>query len=237
MLSRVSAPLRLLKRRLTLRFLDREEARFERGLVPGTGGVVAATDLTVRSGDASEGHAYVAEHPRVIALWMRTISDRASFTLVDLGSGKGRVLVAGARGGFRKVVGVEHAQELHEAAMLNVEGLLTRSSQPIQLVLGDAGGYEYPHEPLVVHLNNPFGEQTMGRVIEKLTSSYEAQPRPIIVVYQQAQVEDDPTRNVDLLGAVPFLRPRPIHRSMLDRSILKSWRVDVFVSPEAATMP
>jgi hypothetical protein len=200
--------------------------------VPGTGGSVSTAELTVHSGAPSHGHSYVAEHPRVIRLWMRAISDPAVFTLVDLGSGKGRVLVAGAKYGFRRVIGVEYAEELHEAAIMNTAGF--RTSQPIDLVLGDAGTYAYPPEPLVVHLNNPFGEAIMRRVIENLTSSYDELPRPIVVVYQQACVEDDPTRNVELLEALPFLDSHPIQRSFLDRLTLKSWRVDMFISREAA---
>ncbi len=159
------------------------------------------------------------------------IADPAMYTLVDLGSGKGRVLVAGARAGFRRVVGVEYATELHEAALSNTSGFLRHDVQSIDLVLGDAGAYQFPLEPLVIHLNNPFREQTMSRVIENLSSSYEELPRPVVVVYQQARVEDDPTRNVELLQQLPFLDPRPVQRSILNRLLLRSWRVDLLATP------
>jgi hypothetical protein len=222
---------RQLLRRGKSTILSWEESRFDRGLEPGTGGTARVTDLTIPSGEAADGHAYVAEHPRLIALWMRMIADPTMYTMVDLGSGKGRVLVAGARAGFRKVIGVEYATELHEAALSNTTGFRGHGSPSIDLVLGDAGAYRFPLEPLVVHFNNPFREPTMSRVIDNLSSSYEELPRPIVVVYQQARVEDDPTRNVELLQELPFLDPRPVERSIVNRLLLRSWRVDLFATP------
>src|SRR5439155_6389857 len=109
------------------------------------------------------------------------------FTLVDMGSGLGRVLLLASQRPFRRVIGVEFALELHEAAIENIRGFpKTRMiCRDVTALLGDAAAFDFPPEPLVVYFNNPFSENVMAKVIENLANSYERQRRAIVVVYQQ----------------------------------------------------
>jgi SAM-dependent methyltransferase len=199
-----------------------------------TGEIVALSDLTVVEGDSGEGFMYVGEHPRVTRWWLRALpTSLEAFTFVDLGSGKGRVLFVAAEREFRHVVGVEFAKELHEVTVENAARVRASTGREILPVLGDAGAFAFPLDPLVVHLNNPFTESVMSRVIANLEQSYAERPRPIIVVYQQARQEDDATENVAKLAEASFLAHRSLDRSgPLDRFLLKPWVVDIFESPE-----
>jgi hypothetical protein len=71
------------------------------------------------------------------------------FTLVDIGTGKGRPLLIGAALGFRECIGVEFAAELAEAARRNIRGLGIANAQ---VLTQDASAYDFPAEAQVVHV-------------------------------------------------------------------------------------
>ena len=223
--------------RLRFRLLGREEQRLDDGLGTETKDIVALSDLTVVEGDSAEGFMYVGEHPRVTRWWLDALPNSLeAFTFVDLGSGKGRVLFVAAEREFRQVVGVEFAKELHDVAVENAARVRASTGREIVPVLGDAGAFAFPLDPLVVHLNNPFTERVMSRVIDNLAHSYRELPRPIIVVYQQARHEDDATDNVVKLAQASFLAHRSLGpNGRLDRFLLKPWIVDIFESPEVVS--
>ncbi len=77
----------------------------------------------------------------------------------------------------------------------------------------------------------------MERVIDNLESSYETDPRPLVLVYQQMIEEWPPwqaTKNLELLNRVAFLAGRTLDppSSAIDRRVLKQFIVRVYESPE-----
>jgi len=106
-------------------------------------------------------------------------------TLVDLGSGKGRVLLVAQEIPFKRIVGVEWSSELHAVAQKNV-AIAAAGREPddrLELLRMDAGEYVFPTDPLVVFLFNPFGAATMARVVANLERTLAEHPRPISVIY------------------------------------------------------
>lgn len=121
------------------------------------------------------------------------------FTFVDLGSGKGRALLLASEYSFRRIIGVEFAPQLVDAAERNIASY--RSSQAkgcrdIQLVCEDAAHYELPEGPLVVYLYNPFRERVMREVLAGIERA--ARSQIVYVVYSL------PVLRI-LLCAQPFL--------------------------------
>lgn len=216
--------------------------RYDRSRGIDTAGWCEMTDLTIAAGDASLGTAYAGTPPRLARWWLAAMpSDPSNYTFVDMGSGKGRVLVMAAEHGFGRVLGVEFGEELHSVALENAR-VLERRGIAIEPILGDAGAFEFPDDgPLVVHFNNPFTEPVMRRVIGNLSASYERAPRPMILVYQQMKSEppEHRTQNIALLEDVPFLRlswlPEP--KRLLDRRMLAAFQVALFESPEVRDSP
>jgi predicted RNA methylase len=86
------------------------------------------------------------------------------FTFVDLGAGKGRVLLVGSRFPFRRLIGVEFAMELVETARENIERFHSRA----EMVHADAADYRFPSDNLVVYLYNPFGPEVLRPVLRSL---------------------------------------------------------------------
>lgn len=109
--------------------------------------------------------------------------DPARDVLIDIGSGKGRVVIMAAALPFRRVIGVELSPTLTAIAARNLDRarrrLLCRS---VEFVTADAATYRLPADVTVVYLYNPFGGELLARVIENIRRSLEAVPRRLSIV-------------------------------------------------------
>ncbi len=108
--------------------------------------------------------------------------DFSQFTFIDIGSGKGRVLLMAADFPFRSIVGVELLPELHAVALDNLRRLSDKSSSVVA-VCADATSFEFPLDPLVVYLFHPLPEWGLRKLMENLTRSVAQHPRDVLVVY------------------------------------------------------
>jgi len=113
------------------------------------------------------------------------------FTFVDLGSGKGRVLLMAAQYGFKKIIGVEYMPEWHHVAEENIRTFIAehKIDAVIQNLCMDARDFDFPAGPLVIYLFNPFPEPILAAVLERLRESLLKNPRPLIVAYRYPELE------------------------------------------------
>ena len=134
----------------------------------------------------ADSELYVPARPWQVrqALAGLPLANPSEYTYVDLGSGKGRTLFVAAELPFREVVGVEFSPVLHARARANIAAYRSRHPQcgPIRSVHMNAVDFAFPPGPLVLYLFNPFGAQTMGRVLDNLTDSLRREPRHVLVV-------------------------------------------------------
>src|SRR5215510_5070876 len=102
------------------------------------------------------------------------------FTIVDIGSGKGRAVLLAAEYPFQRIIGIELLPELHAIARQNVAEVMARESikPAIELQCGDAAQFRFPPEPLVVFLFNPLPELGLWNVVRSLDASLRENPRP-----------------------------------------------------------
>jgi SAM-dependent methyltransferase len=103
------------------------------------------------------------------------------FTFIDLGSGKGRVLLMASDYPFKRIIGVEFMPELHRVAEKNITGYSNdrQGCRQIETLCMDARDFQFPDDPLVIYLFNPFSEATFAQVLENLRHSVEQTLRPI----------------------------------------------------------
>jgi hypothetical protein len=106
------------------------------------------------------------------------------FSFVDVGSGKGLVVMLAARQRFREVVGLEMAPELHAKAERNCSQFRAgqRRLAPMRLLQGDALRLELPPGHLVVYLYNPFDDVLLDRFLDRL-DEIATDGREILLVY------------------------------------------------------
>ncbi len=143
-------------------------------------------ELTIDSANKEKGRPY--EPTRVMPLRrlgpeLRKIMP-ADSVLVDLGCGKGRVLLLASRWGFREVRGIEFARELCEIAEKNIAiyraktGVQTR----FEVIHADVTLYPIKDDENIFFAFNPFDETLFKQVIDNIDASVRKRPRKTLVV-------------------------------------------------------
>jgi SAM-dependent methyltransferase len=175
-------------------------------------------DLMFERGVETTGHAHEMAHYHPDRVWyqasgwsyLRRILPRRevrpSDVFVDVGSGKGRVLVQAARYPFARVIGVEISAELNAIAERNLDRQRgRRGARGVELVTADAAAWEVPDDVTVAYLYYPFVGDTFRRVIDNLVASYERAPRRLRLIYGLPELEEY------VLGTGIFVPARSIH--------------------------
>ncbi len=107
------------------------------------------------------------------------------FTFIDLGSGKGRTLLMASSFPFRRIVGMELLEELNTIANQNIARYRSEEQRcfAIESHALDARYFQFPAEPTVLYLFNPFPRHIWREVLANLRSSLQATPRQVFVIY------------------------------------------------------
>lgn len=108
-----------------------------------------------------------------------------AYSFIDIGSGKGRVMMLATVFPFHEIIGVEMNPGLAQIATANLEKWRAAcpSVPPTRIVCQDALAFELPDTPCLVYLYNPFAEPILRRLIERLEQSFAANPRPLDILY------------------------------------------------------
>jgi len=137
-----------------------------------TSQLVHTSDLRVNSRTWIEGTSY---DPTPVKLIWETIAalpiNATEFTFIDFGSGKGRVLFVASEFPFARIIGVEYAPALHEAACRNIRNYRseTQKCRSIDAICQDMTTFPFPEGPLVLFFYNPTSESVMRTMEAKIT--------------------------------------------------------------------
>ena len=128
-------------------------------------------------------------------------ADFSGFTLIDLGSGKGRALLMASDYPFRKIIGVELLPELHRVASENLRKYASEKQKCriLEAQWGDAREFNFPADPIVLYLFNPLPEASLGAVVRNLEQSLRQYPRKVFILYHNPLLEK-------VLAASPVLK-------------------------------
>lgn len=161
--------------------------------------------LTIPHDSRSFGERYQASDPSVLGDALAFVGlDPHAYRFVDLGCGKGRMLIVAAELGFKSCVGVEFAGELAATAKANAAAA---GFKTISIVHGDAGAYAFPDEPFVLYLFNPFSHQIMARVRDNLATLRRAE---YYVIYKNPRER----RIFDEMPTLRYLGTPPAHKGV-----------------------
>ena len=168
-----------------------------------TSGNVTLHAAGMRGEEQKDSEFYQPARPGHIRQALRELpaDDLSEFSLVDLGSGKGRTLFVAAEFPFRQIVGVEFSPFLHEQAARNIHRFRTRRAacKDIVALHKNAIDFAFPDGKLVLYMFNPFGRETMQEVLDHLVASLRQHPRHVIVVLLWPRCED-------MIAGIPGMR-------------------------------
>jgi hypothetical protein len=179
------------ERRRLIEARRREDLEFDREYGVDTAGSISLAALTVRSPNWVYGNGYAATGVfdfGVLLEPLRLPIER--FTFIDLGSGKGRAVLLASAQPFKKIVGVEIAEELTAIARNNLVRYPAhrRRCHEIDLICMDAASFAFPDDPMILYMYNPFEGPVMAEVAANLAASFRAHPRRIVVLYLVPQL-------------------------------------------------
>lgn len=141
--------------------------------------------LTIRGPHAPDANEYATVPPKFLRRALSTLAiDYSRYVFIDFGSGKGVAVLMASQYPFKRVIGVEFAKELHEAAGDNLK--LWRpaiKAGSVEFVWADVLDFEIPLEPCVMFFYAPFGAVIVCRLLERVRDSMKICPRDLLIVY------------------------------------------------------
>ena len=172
---------------------DPSGAAFDQRYGVDTCGVIPMAHLAVLDSNWVHGFGYqpiLADE--LESLWLELDVDFRNMVFVDLGAGKGRALMFASEHPFKRIIGVEIAEELAEIARTNFQRFAKHDGRAsaCEIICADAASYRFPPEPLFLYLYNPFGAPVMQKVILNLVESLRSRPRRIVVVYFRPELAE-----------------------------------------------
>lgn len=162
-----------------------EDDEFDRAHGTETSRRVHVTDLKIQNINWIHAEPYFPTPSRLLADIVEGLDLQfENLTFVDLGSGKGRVLLMASQFPFRRIVGVELSKELDAIARKNIAAYRgEQRCKSIETICGDFTTFEFPSEPLFVYLYNPTSVQLSQILARNLMHSVKQCPRQVWILY------------------------------------------------------
>jgi len=112
---------------------------------------------------------YEPTPPSIVAAILAQLPDSADhYSFVDLGSGKGRVVLIAAAHPFTEVLGVERRRALVWRSRRNRSVYSGPIAIEPRFVCSDVRAATFPDGPLLLFLYNPFGPDILAEVLDNI---------------------------------------------------------------------
>ncbi|MET0143279.1 MAG: class I SAM-dependent methyltransferase [Ilumatobacteraceae bacterium] len=168
-------------------YVPADDQSFDQDHGTDTSGSVEPDQLGIADPGVRDEAILYLPSPLRVTRWMldRVGVDPAATTFVDLGCGKGRVLLVAAARPFRRVVGIEISSDLAAIARRNVERYRPPPplAAPIDVVEGDVTTADLPDGDLLIHLYHPFETAITDIVLRRLGEALQRSPRHVTIAY------------------------------------------------------
>ena len=171
----------------------RRQHPFDRRHRVDTGGVLYPADLKSAHAHDIQSAGYYATAPSLfhgaMARWSETLPGLGyrlcDYALVDMGCGKGRVVMLASEYGFREVAGVELNPALAAAAESNLRRWMRtpRACGEVRIMHGDALSVPVPEGPVVIYFFNSFEREMVELWLQRLAGLASARREPIDLIY------------------------------------------------------
>ncbi len=150
---------------------------------------VELKDLTITNGDRKKASRYEAVSFYMLEKLLSAFQKVSRMTsIIDLGSGKGRVLMVAPHFGFTDITGIDFAKELCQQANMNMR-VKEKEFPNIKwkVINENVENYDIGKQDCVFFMFNPFTKDVLKRFLEKLDESCHEFPRSIYFLYANPQ--------------------------------------------------
>lgn len=169
-----------------------------------TSGIIEVDDLDVTSPNKGYAMRYEVTRARPLKRLLQKLDLPKDGVFVDIGCGKGRVLMIAAEYGFSRVRGIEYSHELCEAARKNLSIFSNKIKRQldVEIVEADVVDYEIRPDENVFFMFNPFYSEILELIVWKIARSVAAHPRKVwlIYLYPECRQAIDGSRAFDETG-------------------------------------
>ena len=172
--------------RLNIRIRVFADRRFDRKYGVDTRGIIRIQSLDININQKKTGYWYEPTPIPALKFMLKMLEiDRSKYTFIDFGSGKGRVLLLASEYPYKKIIGVEVSQRLHNIAKDNFKKWNSRKPKcfNIESICIDARNFKLPQDPLVLFFFTPFQTPVITQVVNNIQESLRDNPRPIQILY------------------------------------------------------
>jgi SAM-dependent methyltransferase len=162
-----------------------EDSFFDRRFGTETGRVVYSDQFEASLANRAHAVSYQPTKARPFRSLLRRLQFPAGSTFVDVGSGKGKVLLLAAQHPFKRVVGIEFSRALCDQALRNIDIFRgkVRTLAPIDVFEGDVTQHALRGDENVFFLYNPFDALILSAFVERIRRSLASHPRQIWLIY------------------------------------------------------
>jgi SAM-dependent methyltransferase len=141
--------------------------------------------LTIVEGDIRKASRYEAVSFFMLEKLLTAFRKLSNLTsLIDLGCGKGRVLMVAPHFDFVNITGIDFAKELCEAAAFQMK---TKTEQfptiTWKILNQDIQTYKVTQDDCVFFMFNPFDQDVLRNFLERVNQSCTKFPRPVYFLY------------------------------------------------------
>ncbi|MCK0108690.1 methyltransferase domain-containing protein [Flavobacteriaceae bacterium S0825] len=162
-------------------------------------------------------HAVLYQATKVLPLktLFKKLNLKEDQVFIDIGSGKGRVLLLASELGFKEVRGIEFSSTLCSISEKNIKKYKKKvnTKSNFEIINLDASQYQYKDNETVFFMYNPFDEFILEKVLKNITVSIENNKREVLIIYVN-----------------------PVHRHFLEKTIkprkvtsYNIWNVEIVV--------
>lgn len=149
---------------------------------------VALDDMGID--DNKKEHAVLYQPTRVIPLrkLFQKLKIPPGKVLLDLGCGKGRVLLVASEFGFKETRGIEFSSPLCDIAEKNIITYKAKTQTKTKFVVihADIADHQFSDDEEVFFLFNPADDYVLEKVVENIRESLQRRDRRIWIIYRYA---------------------------------------------------
>lgn len=112
---------------------------------------------------------------------------RTDASYVDIGAGKGRMLILAAEKGYKNILGIEYVPSLAQIGIDNCE-IALKDMKDVKWANEaiDATTMKYPDTDLLVFLNNSFDRPMFDHWLNNLMKDLKDNPREMVLIYNHS---------------------------------------------------